>query len=526
MIALSAKDGQLLWHVQPGSLAQQLQERTVRELKRADINDDGVLDELESLRAFGWDFNKFDRAASGPSGESLAQGRAASLVDALDANRDDRLSYQELKGYTRGLRMSSLDQEDKEADVEQLAAQRAAATLAETDADGDGRITREEAKGHEIEAGFRRADQRDPDTKKSDLEVTRKELLEYYAKVERGRDGRITSAELAHFFTRQYGQNLGDGKLTLDELRGYYGGYRNGMGNGPRGTPTVDGDRVYVEGGRGDVSCLDAATGHTHWHVNLREDFGGGVPGWGYSESPLVEGDLVIVTPGGRAGTMVALNKRTGDIVWKTEGETQAAHYSSPVAADIHGVRQIVQFARSSLFGVDARTGESLWSYSAANNGTANCATPVVWKNHVFASSSYGTGGGLVKIEKTGEGMKAEEVYFERKMANHHGGLVRVGEHMYGFGSGGLLCMHYLTGEIVWSHRSVGKGSLLAADGLLFLLSERHEAALAAADPAEYRELGQFSIQEHGRPSWAHPALANGVLYIRDQQSLTAYKVR
>ena len=212
--------------------------------------------------------------------------------------------------------------------------------------------------------------------------------------------------------------------------------------------------------------------------------------------------------------------------MWRSEALDEAAHYSSPLAADIQGVRQIVQFARRSVFGVDAKDGRPLWNYSAANNGTANCCTPIVFRDHVFASSGYGTGGGLARITGDTQQMQAEEVYFEKKMANYHGGIVRIGEHLYGFGNGGLLCMNFFTGEIMWTDRSVGKGSLLAADGMLYLLGERHQVALAEATPDGYTEHGRFPIENLQRASWAHPALAGGLLFIRNQQSLTAYDVR
>jgi outer membrane protein assembly factor BamB len=177
------------------------------------------------------------------------------------------------------------------------------------------------------------------------------------------------------------------------------------------------------------------------------------------------------------------------------------------------------------VFGVTPETGQFLWKYSGANNGTANCATPIIDDNCVFASSAYGTGGGLAQVLQDGDSQTAEEVYFEKKMANHHGGIVKVGDYLYGFGTG-LICMNFRTGDIAWQDRSVGKGSLTVADGMLYLLSERNEVALAEATPEGYREHGRFMIPSHGRPSWAHPVVIGGVLYIRDQQSLTAYDVR
>ncbi len=524
ILCLSERDGQVLWSVQAEPVSKALQERIAQEMKRLDTDGDGVVGELEALARMGWNFNRYDRSSAGEDeAEGIARQRAAALLAALDKDGDGKLSYDEAGELLRD-DFGKADRSDREADVEALASQRAERWFARIDKDGDGRISREESRGTVLDRSFGRADKKEAATNKGDELLTREEVREYLERFEGGKDGTLSAEELADYYVRT--EALGDGVLTAEELRGFYGGYRNGMGDGPRGTPTVEGNRVYIEGGLGDVSCLDASTGETIWHVNLREDFGGGVPGWGYSESPLIEGDLVIVTPGGKDGAVVALNKASGEVVWRSSDVTQRAHYASPVAATIGGIRQIVQFGRESVFGLDARTGRKLWEYSNPANGTANCATPIVHQDHVFASSAYGTGGGLAKIVTDGEQQRAEEVYFDKRMANHHGGIVRVGDYLYGFGSGGLICMNFRTGEVAWRERSVGKGSLCVADGMLYLLGERHEVALAEASPDGYVERGRFKIREHGRPSWAHPVVANGRLYIRDQGSLTAYDVR
>jgi outer membrane protein assembly factor BamB len=260
------------------------------------------------------------------------------------------------------------------------------------------------------------------------------------------------------------------------------------------------------------------------WHVNLVSDLGGGVPGWGYSESPLILGDWVIVTPGGKKGTLAALEKKTGKVVWRSESDTEGAHYSSPVVAELGGVRTIVQMASKSTFGVRADNGRHLWAYTNANNGTANICTPIPWKDHVFASSNYGVGGGLIKIAT--DGATAQEVYFEKKMANHHGGIVRIDDYMYGFGNAGLICMNFLTGQVAWVNRSVSKGSLVYADGMLYCLGEGHQMALVEANPKEYKEHGRFKIDNLGKPSWAHPVVAGGRMYLRNQERLAAYDVK
>jgi len=301
--------------------------------------------------------------------------------------------------------------------------------------------------------------------------------------------------------------------------------FTHNRGDGPRGAPTVDGDDVYCEGGEGSLTCLKAESGEVVWSAHLVEDFGGKRPGWGYSESPLVDGDQLIVTPGGKDGAIAALNKLTGEVLWRSTDVTDRAHYCSAIAADIQGVHQIIQFTRDRVVGVDAENGRLLWDYENSANNTANVSTPIVKDNFVFSASGYGTGGGLVEISRNGDEFTAEEVYFQKPMQNHHGGIVRVDDHMYGFGSGGLICMEFLTGEIAWRNRSVRKGSLCYADGKLYCFGERNEMALVSADPKEYREHGRFEVPDSGKPTWAHPVVANGRLYLRDQNTLTVYDV-
>ncbi|MBW3601015.1 MAG: PQQ-binding-like beta-propeller repeat protein, partial [Planctomycetes bacterium] len=483
VIALSVEDGSVLWAVQPPGLATRVEERVAGEAKQADRNGDGRIDEAEALARFRWDFNDYDQPTTGDPAE-IAAARAERLVKQLDKDGDDRISDVEAGGLFRD-QFARIDTAEEDADSQKLAAERASRLLAASDNDGDGAIDRREARGSVLDQSFRRIDEN------GDESVVADELKSYLADRESGKDGQLTADDLAAYYAEHHPG--GDGELTLEELRGYYGGYRNGQGDGPRGTPTVDGQRVYALGGMGDLTCLDAATGKAIWSISLIDDLGGGRPGWGYSESPLIVGEMLIVTPGGKQGTLAALDKHTGETLWRSDEVTQGAHYASAVAADILGVPQIVQFARESCFGVSADDGRLLWSYSAANNGTANCCTPVVWQDHVYATSAYGTGGGLAKITGASQEQEAEEVYFDKRLGVHHGGVVRVGDYLYGL-DGGLVCKHVLTGENAWKARSVGKGSLVAAGGMLYLLSERQEVALAEATPEEYREHGRFKI--------------------------------
>jgi outer membrane protein assembly factor BamB len=530
VICLNAKDGSVLWQVQADPVAAVLDHRVAEEMKRLDKNHDGQIDESEALAGLGPNFNHFNKPKQGDV-HAIALARAKRLINALDKDGDGKLSYLEA-GNLLGDDFARIDSEDKTADAAALAKSRAEAMVKALDKNGDGKISHDEARGTLLDRHFGQIDKPAAGKNKGDDQLSVEELAAYFQKSEPGRDGLLTVEELTNYYEHTYPGR--DGLLTAHELRGFFGGLRDGMGDGPRGTPTIDGDRVYSEGGLGDVSCLDAATGRTIWHVNLVSDFHGDRPGWGYSESPLIEGDMVIVTPGGRdrrgdkepaLGTLLALDKHTGKPIWRSAGVSEGAQYSSPVVADIAGVRQIVQMARNSVFGVTADHGHFLWRYTKANNGVANCATPVVEGDYVFASSAYGTGGGLVRISSTTEGQKAEQVYFEKKMANHHGGMVLVGDYLYGYGDGMLLCLNFKTGKIAWLERG-GKGSLMYADGMLYCLDEGHRMSLVEATPEGYKPHGEFKLPEFGRPSWAHPVVAGGRLYIRDQHQLTAYDIR
>lgn len=518
IIALRAADGSRVWAVQPEPVAAALDERVKQEFGRLDRNGDGTIDEVEALSRIGWNLYKYDH---GDSADDVGV-RAKKLFSQLDRDGDGQLVYSEA-GTHFGDQFTRIDTADNE-NADGLAQRRADELIADADVDNDDSVSRKESRKNYLGRIFNNADKRLPGERRGDQILTRDEVIAYFTKREAGQDGVLTENEVVDHYKKNI--SGGDGKLSRQELKSLYGGYRNGQGDGPRGTPTIDGDRVYTEGGNGDVTCLDLKTGKTVWHISLIDDLGGRRPGWGYSESPLVVGDLLIVTPGGDQGTLAALDKLTGKVIWRSTGNTEQAHYSSPVVATIGGIRQVVQFGRESAFGVTLDEGKLLWRYDGANNGTANCCTPIVHDDHVFVASAYGTGGGLAKITNHGDVQRAEEVYFEKKMGIHHGGIVKIGDYMYTCGGGTLMCVDFLSGEIVWQDRSVGKGSLVVADGMLYVLSERQKLALAEATPEGYQEHGRIELESQGRPSWAHPVVAGGVLYVRDQQSLTAFEVR
>jgi outer membrane protein assembly factor BamB len=305
-------------------------------------------------------------------------------------------------------------------------------------------------------------------------------------------------------------------------------GKSGGNYTGPRCTPSVDGSLVYVLGQFGDLVCFQAADGKEIWRKNYGRDFGGRGGGWNYTESPLVDGDRLIGTPGGDRGAIVALNKKTGELLWQTKDFTDRAEYSSPVVAQIAGVEQYVQLTGNSVVGV-AKDGKLLWRATRPGR-TATIPTPIVHNDHVYVSSGYGVGCNLFKISKEGESWKTEQVYANRNMVNHHGGVVLVGDHLYGFSDGkGWVCQNFMSGEIAWTDRGVGKGSLTVADGHLYLRSEAGQGrlALVEATPAGYKEKGAFDQpQRSDKNSWPHPVVANGRMYIRDQDVLLVYALK
>jgi outer membrane protein assembly factor BamB len=315
-----------------------------------------------------------------------------------------------------------------------------------------------------------------------------------------------------------------DGKGLWSKALGPAGS--NDRGSGPRGTPTVDGDRIYALTEQGDLWCLTAASGAEVWHRNILRDFDGRQIPWLISESPLVDGNNVIVTPGGPRAGIVALDKMTGKTVWTSQQLSDEAGYASPVVADVQGVRVVMTLTARAGVGVRASDGKLMWRYQPVANDTANVATPVFHDNKVFYSSAYGAGAVLLGLTAQNGEVSAQQIYFTREMQNHHGGVVLVNGYLYGFNNAILVCLDFATGRLLWRDRSVGKGTLTYADGNLYLLGEDNLVGLAAASPAGYQERGRFHIPDQGLPSWAHPVVSGGRLYIRNQGTLAAYDIR
>jgi outer membrane protein assembly factor BamB len=310
---------------------------------------------------------------------------------------------------------------------------------------------------------------------------------------------------------------------------------------GPRSTPTVDGDLIYALSSAGDLVCVEKTKGEVKWKKNLKDDFGGQVGWWAYAESPLIDGDVLVCTPGGKEATLVGLNKKTGEAVWKCpvpDGDTSA--YASPVVVEAAGVRQYVTFLGKGLVGVEAKTGKFLWRYDKTKDPAANIPTPVFFDGCVFTGTSR-KGTGLIRLKEGKEKgeVTPEEVWFtEKTMMNSIGGVVRVGDYVYGTAApkNELVCMDFKTGEVKWRDASVGAAALCLADGLLYVRGQGGDGfgpekptrvALVEPTPDGYKEKGRFEQPEHGdKPAWPHPVIADGKLYLRDQGVLFCYDVK
>jgi outer membrane protein assembly factor BamB len=299
---------------------------------------------------------------------------------------------------------------------------------------------------------------------------------------------------------------------------------------GPRATPTVSDGCVYTVGAAGTMLCLDArpsdGKARVLWQHDLISEFAAHLPSWGVACSPLIDGDLVCVQPGGEKGSIVAFDRRTGQVAWHALSEVSG--YSSPVAATPVGVHQIICFTGVGVVGLRAADGNQLWYYPWSTANYGNIATPIVAVDYVFISSAYGTGCALLHVSRAKEGVEVDPVYVKRNklMRNHHSTSVLHDDYLYGFDDGILKCVDLRRGEERWSGRGVGKGCVLYADGHLIVLSEDGTLSLVEATPAGFREKGKMQKILQGSDCWSLPALAGGRLYLRDHNQLICLDVR
>jgi outer membrane protein assembly factor BamB len=303
--------------------------------------------------------------------------------------------------------------------------------------------------------------------------------------------------------------------------------YRNQFGNGPRATPTIAGEHIYCVGAKGNLHCVQAfgETPQKVWELDLLERFRAPEPQWGFSGSPLVEGDLVYVQPGGPNGnSVVALHKDTGKVVWHRHD--YPAGYSSPIAGTFAGQRQILFFTGTHLIGVVPETGELLWEYFWPTANHCNIATPILIDDYILITSGYEMGAAFLQIDKTDSGWHGNEVYKTRRLRDQFSTPVLYDKHVYGFDEASLVCLELSTGKVCWKQRGFEKGSLLAADGRLIVYGSNGLLALVKANPKSYDEMGRFRCSQQEASCWSVPALADGRLYIRDQEKVTCYDLK
>lgn len=327
--------------------------------------------------------------------------------------------------------------------------------------------------------------------------------------------------EFALAFDEKFGKKLWEmpiGKVGKNEGPQY---------PGTRSTPTVDGDVIYCLASAGELTCLSAADGKRVWQKHLKTDFGGKTGNWVYAESVLIDGDKLVCTPGGEAATLIALNKRTGDVIWRgpvPEGDN--AEYASIMTIEAAGPKEYVQFLRKGIVGVDAATGKFLWRYGGTVEPGANILTPVVQGNRVFSSGGR-SGGAVVEVNATANGAAATEVYKNQAYGAGIGGAVLIDGKLFGTNNQSMFCMEFETGKSLWGERALGPASLCYADGRLYVRShDSGDVALVEPSGEKFVEKSRLKQPDFSKTkAWPHPVVANGALYIRDQNTLFCYDV-
>lgn len=305
--------------------------------------------------------------------------------------------------------------------------------------------------------------------------------------------------------------------------------YPNNWGDGPRSTPTIDGEHLYTLTANGILGCLSVKDGKVLWKSDMVADLGGKLQNWGYTESVLIDGDQVICTPGGSGGTMAALDKKTGKVLWRSTGITEEAQYASPILITHEGKKQVVQLLTKKVIGVNPEDGEVLWTAYFPGR-VAVIPTPIYSNGYLYVTAGYGIGCRLLKLG----GKEPEVVYENNTMVNHHGGVILVDGKLYGHSDkGGWKCQDFMTGEEVWKSEAMGKGAVGFAAGHLVCLDEKTgDVALVEASPTGWKEKSRFKLSpqtEQRKPQgriWVHPVIVNGKLYLRDQELIFCYDVQ
>ena len=353
------------------------------------------------------------------------------------------------------------------------------------------------------------------------------EILWTYDKLGQGH----SSAVVDQGYVYTTGMTEGKGYLFKFDLEGNlvykkpYGPEFTESWYGTRGSPVVVGDRIYLESGHGKLVCFDNSTGKILWSKELFRDFDGTNIMWGVNETPVVDGDIIYVTPGGRNNNMVALNRHTGKLVWSSKGKGEISAYCTPLLFEHNGRKILATHTQSHLIVVDASTGMLLWSRRQPNEYSVHANTPIYHRGSLFFFSGYGQGGGLLRISENGSSVS--ESWFKSNMDSRMGGAVLVDGYLYSSGDNyrQWRCLKWETGKEMYVADTIGKGAVIYADGMLYCYSDRGELALVKAGPSGFNVVSKTRVAFGSEQHWAHPMIHKGVLYVRHGRALIAYKI-
>lgn len=295
---------------------------------------------------------------------------------------------------------------------------------------------------------------------------------------------------------------------------------------GPRGSPVVVGPMLYIESGKGVIYCLSTADGGKIWEKNLFKDFDGSNITWGVNETPVVDGDIIYATPGGKNNNIVALNRHSGDLVWTSKGKGELSAYCTPLLIRHNGRKLLITHTASNLLGLDAASGELLWSQSQPNQYSVHANTPLYHNGGIFYFSGYGKGGGMLKLSQ--DGSSVSQVWYNEKLDSRMGGAVVLDGYIYTSGDYARewRCVQWASGKEMYASSELGKGVVIYANGMLYCYTDRGEMALVKADPSEFKPISKFRVEKGSEQHWAHPVIHKGVLYVRHGSAIIAYKIK
>ena len=305
-----------------------------------------------------------------------------------------------------------------------------------------------------------------------------------------------------------------------------YGPEINNSYPGSRGTPVIVGDLLYIYSSLGVVTCMSANSGDIKWSKDLFKEYGGEQIEWGVTETLVIDGEKLFVTPGGKQHNVIALNRLTGNLIWTSKGKGEKSAYCTPLLIKLPARTLLVTHTESHVIGLDAADGKLLWSEHQPNRWSVHSNTPIYYDGAIFYFSGYGQGGGLLKLSPDGSSAKKE--WFTSTMDNRIGGAVLVNGHIYGSGDNNRfwMCVDWKTGEVKYQGKGLANGSVITADGMLYSYTDRGELFLAEANPAEWKVISQSKVELGSAQHWAHPAIDNGRLFIRHGNVLIAYKIK